>query len=227
MGKSKVLLGVLLILCVAAPALAQPVQVTTTGETWLRESDPDTSYDNDGLGVYNSMVTTDDRRITLIEFDLTGVVLASITGVELDMFSIAGWSSEDYPTVTEAYILDTAGASIAGQTWNGYMGAYDAGKVALTSLGFYDYDTITNEPSAYDTYVKSVGSAADLALVQAETDGLLTLAIWAQETGYEVRGDWEDDAYYGNRGFVTLVPEPATMILLGLGGVALIRRKRS
>lgn len=221
------MMSVLLVVCVAAPAMAQPIQITTTGECWIREVAPDTVYDPDGLNIYNSLSSTDQaRRVTLIEFDLTGVDLASKTGVELDLYSIAGWSSEDYPTVSEAFIIDTAGVSIAGETWNGYMGAYDAGKVALASLGAYNYDTITNEPSAYDTYVKSTGSAGDLALVQAETDGLLTLAIFAVEIGYEVRADWEDDTYYGNRGILTLVPEPMTMSLLGLGGLALLRRKR-
>ena len=86
------------------------------------------------------------------------------------------------------------------------MASYDGSKAALDSLGAYDYDTITNEPAAYDTYMKSIGSAADATDVSdvIAGDGLLTIVIWAVETGYEVRADWEDDVYLGNRAFLTL-----------------------
>lgn len=229
MKKVFAVLVVLFVATVPLYAVSESV-LTVTAETWVREVAPDADYENDGLGIYSSASATDQaRRYTLLEFDVSGVDAgAGYTGVELNLFSMAGWSSKDYLTLTEAFIIDTSGATIAGMTWNTYM-PYDSGAVALDSLGRYDYDTITNEPTAYDTWVTSAGSAADLSAVLAEVagDGVLTIVIKAVEDGVEYRADWEDDAYYGNRATLTLVPEPATMTLLALGGLALIRRRRS
>ena len=219
----KTFLVLVALLVAAAPLYAVTEAVlTATAETWIREAAPDSVYEDDGLNIYSSLSATDQaRRYTLLEFDVSGIAGGDYTGVELNLFSIGGWSSADYPAISEAYIVDTAGATIGGMSWNAYM-PYDAGAVALESLGVYDYDT-----DAYDVWLTSVGSAADLSAVLAETDGILTIVIKAVEDGTEYRADWEDNAYYGNRATLTLVPEPTTMALLGLGGLALIRRKRN
>lgn len=230
MKKVFVVLVVLFVATVPLYAVSESVVGVST-ELWLREVAPNTSYENDGLGIYSSLSSTDQaRRVSVLEFDISGIDAgAGYTGVELDLYSMEDWSSKDYPVLSEAFIIDTAGVSIAGMTWNSYVATYEAGEVALDSLGAYAYDTITNEPSAYGIYVTSAGSAADLSTILAEVagDGLLTIVIKAVEDGTEYRADWQDDVYHGNRAILTLVPEPATMTLLALGGLALIRRRRS
>jgi hypothetical protein len=199
------------VLVLAHEVMSQEILPVAT-ELWIREVDADTTYESDGLNIYNSLVSAPGagRRISVLEFDLSGLSGSSYSSVRLDIYSMEEWSSANYPVVSEAYVIDTAGVSIAGMTWNSYLATYDAGKVALDTLGAYDYGSISTEPNAYDTYMTSLGSESDLARVMAETagDDLLTIVILAVETGYEVRGDWEDDVYMGNRGFLTFVPVP-------------------
>ena len=181
---------VLLLMCVvlvygdSRETMAQTIVPVDT-ELWLRESAPTTSYEGDGLGIYNSLAP--GRRISVLEFDVSGIS-GDVTSITLDLYSMDEWSSKDYPSVSEAYIIDTAGASIAGMTWNSYFASYDAGKVALDTFGAYNYGTITAEPAAYDTYLTSSASGADLTKILAETTGddLLTIVILAVETGYQV-----------------------------------------
>jgi hypothetical protein len=39
-------------------------------------------------------------------------------------------------------------------------------------------------------------------------------------------GSLDNDFYIGNNASIVLIPEPTTLLLLGLGGLALLRRKR-
>ncbi|MBN2375124.1 MAG: hypothetical protein JXD22_01890 [Sedimentisphaerales bacterium] len=183
-------------------------QINVETEGWLREQ-TDSFYENDGLNIYNSLISSgDQRRITLLEFDLSSLPPGSYSSVSLDLFSMDEWSSATFPVVSEAFIVEMNGNPIQNLTWTSYFSTYDPNIVPLDTLGAYDYGTIINEPSAYDTYVTSTGSSADQAKILAEKtgDNKLTIVIKAMETGYEVRADWEDDVYFGNRAFLTFTP---------------------
>ena len=223
---------------VPAAAMAVDLAIVTDGEIWTREVAPDTSYENNGLNVYNDNISASNagQRETLIQFDLSGVDFTpgAYADICLELWSMSEWSSSGYPTLTEAAIFDTNGSGVTTTTWNSYYAGLDATETPLESMGAYDYDTITNEPGAYGTYLKSFGSAADLAAVLAETDGILTIIVRAVSTGpggAEYRADWGDDIYGdggGNRATLTLkmIPEPTSLVLIGIGMVGLLGVRR-
>ena len=186
----------------------ETAQISVETEGWLREQ-TDSFYEDDGLNIYNSLISSgDQRRISLLEFDLSSLAPGPYSSVTLDLYSMEEWSSAAYPVVSEAFIVEMGGNPIEDLSWTSYFSIYDPLIDPLDTLGAYDYGSITTEPAAYDTYVTSIGSAADLAKVLAKKtgDNKLTIVIKAVETGYEVRADWEDDVSFGNRAFLTFVP---------------------
>jgi len=186
----------------------ETAQISVETEGWLREQ-TDSFYEDDGLNIYNSLISSgDQRRISLLEFDLSSLAPGPYSSVTLDLYSMEEWSSAAYPVVSEAFIVEMGGNPIEDLTWTSYFSIYDPIIDPLDTLGAYDYGSIATEPTAYDTYVTSIGSAADLGKVLAEKtgDNKLTIVIKAVETGYEVRADWEDDVNFGNRAFLTFVP---------------------
>jgi hypothetical protein len=74
---------------------------------------------------------------------------------------------------------------------------------------------------ATDAY-PSHGRGFDSGSIQQANSGVLTDMIWRQWTARPPTGDGSQNAFYAISG---VIPEPATMLLLGLGGL-LIRRKR-
>jgi len=189
-------------------ATPQTTQITVETEGWLREQ-TDSFYEDDGLNIYNSLISSgDQRRITLLEFDLSSLAPGPYSSVTLDLYSMEEWSSVAYPVVSEGFIVEMGGNPIEDLTWTSYFSTYDPIIDPLDTLGAYDYGNISTEPAAYDIYVTSIGSASDLSKVLAEKtgDNKLTLVIKAAETGYELRADWEDDVNFGNRAFLTFVP---------------------
>ncbi len=151
------------------------------------------------------------------------------------------WSSSGWEVVTEAAIFHTAGgAGVTAIDWTTYYAGLDATESPLDSLGVMAYGTIGNEPAAYDTYIKSWGSAADLADILAETDGILTIIVRAAPTGAggaEYRADWGDNVYgpgfdntgsQTNRALLTfkMIPEPTSLVLICIGMVGLLGMRR-
>ena len=130
---------VLLLMCfifvlgLAHEAMAQDT-VTVATELWLREVEPDLTYEGDGLNIYHSLVsaTGTGRRISVLEFDLSGLS-GSYSSVTLDLYSMEEWSSANYPVVSEAYVIDTAGASIAGLV--GKFSAANARNIDRSAIG--------------------------------------------------------------------------------------------
>jgi len=233
----RMILFLLVLLVVASTASAFEVQAGTDG--WIREADPSHSlYEVDGISVWSSSGNDGARRYGLIEFDLSSLAGETVTEVHLDLFSaLHGYSDYSKPIKQSIYEIDSSGTALGNLDWNTYIAEKDAGKAAFETLGAYDLPAASDVSPLYDNvYVLSTGSAADISLVQnaIDGDGILSLVLIAAEDGTDYAQSWGDGeagwagAPDGNPVlYVNQIPEPATLTLIGLGGVALLRRKRT
>ncbi len=94
---------------------------------------------------------------------------------------------------------------------DGTLVFFDDGGLATTSSA--------NPTGVYDDYVVSLSALSDQTLADGES---ATFTLVVSDAGSSAKSLWAD-----NLGIVgTAVPEPSSIALLGLGGLALIRRRR-
>ena len=142
------------------------IPVMASGDIWVRQSAPGSSYPNDWVSVWNSEGTDSTARAGVLEFDLTG--LPEITDAKLALYSIKtgsgawGQAFEQKASLLEAATMPT--------TWNEYAAA-DAS--AFESLGHYLLDPEFLAPDAPgDVYLESdAASSVDLAALNAIRTG--------------------------------------------------------
>ena len=226
----KLLLLVLVLGLVGTAKAVQEFTFTATGDIWIREKSPDATYEDDLLSCWSSESADAARRYGLFEFDISSLAGESLISATLSLYSINDWSQATKPIKQYAYNIASGG--VTSLTWNTYMSGKDAGKTQLTGLGHYDLGPIDTDPSQQNVYVDSdAATSADLTLLENEAsgDGILSLVLIAVEDGTDYRRDWGDIGYLSQPAKLNvIIPEPATVVLLGLGGLALLRsRKRS
>jgi hypothetical protein len=173
-------------------------------------------------------------RIGYVRYDITGIDSAFYWSATLNGTCRDG--GKDGPITADVWGLND---DAAGNDW-------DSSTITYANAGGVDNDapegTFVFENATYlgtmlidgqDTQPMAFGSnTTDLPLesfLNADTDGLVTLMfIDSVQSGTEVYIDSLEGNTADGHGPMTLnlVPEPATMMLLGLGSVALLRRRK-
>ena len=132
---------------------------------------------------------------------------------------------------------------VQGAIVNGALSARNAGTVvnlnyAITAGQWYNiWFVINNSADTYDMYVTTGGDAtsadrvADDFVFRNSGAGLvannLTILMSAANTRADVQKfHWDNIAIAGGQNLAVGLPEPATMLLLGLGGLAFSLRKQ-
>jgi len=209
----------------ALPAMAAPIVLDASFESWLRANDPSRTlaqWDDDLISVWSG--ATGDARIGVVEFDLSSLQGTTILDLRLGMWSGDYDSASNFPHKQVAVIISPPDTS--NLNWND---ALALPQTPLETLGSYDLAPLSSTPELDGVYLFSMGSAADIALVQAIADvgGTLTLKMLAVEDGNQYRVTWGDGAYDGEVPQLLInIPEPTSVLLLGLGGVFLCGCRR-
>lgn len=211
---------------VAAPAFATPVPVAVvefspnpdTAGNWHYNPSADggiLSFDQDI--VVDRALSSNDDALAGASVSLPTFAVGAIPG---GPYTLAPLGSPEIaiksPDKATTYLTGTLGTGDLG-TIGTVAGGYTSFQTDITDI------TVTAEGEA-------LGSAA-LALIDNMQEASLDFELSLQGgsgPGYYSFGDMLDDGHSGSGGFsgAMSVPEPATMALLSIGSLALMRRRR-
>jgi hypothetical protein len=216
---SGVVAGIVVVLLIAHAGWADVVTVNVSTEVWIRQSDPNKTYENDRI-----LVASDPdfdggmSRSGALEFDLRSIS-QEITGASLNLYNYS-WEGNDRAAAQTAFSMPLHNA-LGSLTWNN-LGNYTAGGTAFESLG------AVTLPSghAMGQYYSSSASAADVAAIEGlrmasdpnerKLTVLLSATSGAVSWGDAANGDLVAQLV------VTTIPEPNTLIMIALSLLGLL-----
>lgn len=179
------------------------------------------------FGAADFTVTKADFGFANDVADITGM---SVTYRQSNTFftsdgDVAIWLADDSPAFADLSYDDTANPGGVSTD----AGLQGLGIAPLTTIGSGSF--VEESSGDADVFTLSLDATAEQALIDAINAGEgFRLVMAADELGtaatYAGVGNFDYDAPQVSIS-ATQVPEPATLTLLGLGAVALIRRRRS
>ncbi len=159
-------------------------------DTWIRQSHPDSVYEDDYVSVWSRASSDGAERYGLVTFDVSSLAGQPIGGVMLEVGVWGGGSQAGTPISQTVSVVP---GRAQNATWSSYMATQDPSAVLLEGLR---HQLAAGEGNG--TYVASTAaSAADLSVIQAviDGDGILTLVMKPVDDGTDYRKDWMDRAH--------------------------------
>lgn len=231
------------ILAILALSSISSAILMNVDDTWVREDNPDSNRNGNDQINARTDIDGDDNDLCLLRFDLTGYSVApsgntlnltwyrtdSSTGKTLSLYGMndladgeTTWS-ESTVTYNNAPMLipdgqDPTAETAAGHSWDDVRDL-DMSKLTLL-IGSQPYGPqVTGELYTFS------GAALD-AFLNADTNGQITFLIARGDPSTSSNQARFQVREVGTGAYLDVIPEPATMALLGLGGLFVIRRKR-
>jgi len=162
--------------------------IPATAHLWVRESAPDTVYEDDLLSVWSRTTSDGARRVGVVEFDVSRLVHQRISAAHLELGAIIS-----APFAQRAVLIPPG---IEQLTWNRMVREKFPSEQPLAELGRIACGA--DALPQIGSYARSLPAAsADLELLQASahSTGKLTLALIAEEDGTAYQQDWDDGVH--------------------------------
>ncbi len=166
-------------------------ELAAAAHLWIRESAPDTVYEDDLISVWSSAAGDHARRWGLVEFDLSALAGRTLRAAHLEFGAL------NPSPLSQSAALVAPG--ISGLTWNRFTAEKQPSMQPLTALARVE---VAASPSAVGAYLhSSAASPADLQLLQAaaESGGKVAILLTAEENGTPYRQDWDDGVHGSTR----------------------------
>ncbi len=205
-------------------AAAETVTIEASADVWIREYDPDSTYEGDGVSVGGTGTIAADnnlRRYGLVEFDIS-TVAGPIVGAHVELYAI-NYAANSSGLSQQAGLLVPEG--IGSTTWNNLWTTKT--EVTLQSLGYME---IAADSPMDAWYSSNAASAADLANLNSLLGGSGKVTMLFGSSGG--RHEWGGgEASLAPRLVVeTAVPEPSAMFMVTAGVFGMLayawRRRR-
>ena len=216
--------------------------ILNVDDTWVREDSPDSNRNGNDQMNARTDIDGDDNDVCLLRFDLTGQTIAA-SGNSLNLVWYRDDSSSDKTLslygLNETHAAETTWAEDV-VTYNTCPGLIPDGQDPTEETGLgHTWDDVRDLDTANLTLligsqpygpqvtgqVYTFSGAGLDAFLNADTNGQVTFLILrgdastsSNQARFQVK-EVGDGAYL-------VVPEPATMALLGLGSLLAVRRKR-
>ena len=229
----------------AGTASAAVTELVAIEDTTTKQESATTNFSTDGTVAFGAP-GGGQARSALFRFDASSVAsIAQVDIISVQLRLTLQSSSGNREGTVRALNDANADWTNAGASWDlkdgvnawaGAGGARDAGADAFGVLGQIDLLSsngdgevflIDLDPSGFDAAVDTWEELFD-NWTDGTSNGLVLYNEGAGNTGEQVFYSSED-ATASNRPtlIVTIVPEPGSLALLGLGGLAILRRRRN
>lgn len=234
--KRTLLLVVIALLFVSSTSLAQTIYAIDSSRTELHNG-TDPMVDTVRSDASKLSVRGDAKAMkSWIEFDLSGIDISSLTSAQLRITLQADKSSNCLVSAVNDDVTSGVIALDGSITWNSAPGNITSSDGVNPNDGSFTVDDLQDKlDPTLTTLIGTVdytgGTAGTqyfidvLSILQADTDGVVLFALHGAggSTNFCTHDISSGEDYYPA---LVLVPEPATMILLGLGSLAALKRRR-
>ncbi|MGD9722990.1 MAG: PSD1 and planctomycete cytochrome C domain-containing protein [Pirellulales bacterium] len=169
-------------------------ELIATTHLWVRESAPQTVYEDDLISVWSKAATDGARRVGIIEFDVAALAQLRWSQVYLELGYLGG------PAVSQSAVLIPPG--IGGLNWQRFVQEKQPAAQSLAELGRVRLPAGAGGASVGDFIRSLPATSDDLRLVQAaaQANGKLAFALVADEDGAAYQQDWDDGVHASTRG---------------------------